>query len=488
MSDALETGPAPRSWREAWREPELRALALAAGVAYFARLWEGTLDGDPVIYASVAKGIAQGGSWFDLQLGSTPYWNKPPLVFWLTAPLFQIFGTTTFAACFWSAAFGAGACLVMHRLARELFDRPTALYAALAMLLTPELLRYGSRFRLETVVVFFTLLTVLDAWRAVSSGNARPLRRVGMWIGCLFLAKGGPGFIALAVVAVFIGVSRAHTLLRAPAAFQGLGILLVLGLSWPLLQWHLHGDAWLAHTFGQELLQMDTDGLPSQNPLLFYSWRMIRANSLWLVLGVLGARVLWRERRAHPNRFKLITGWLVVSLVLISLPDRIYSRYLNAIHPILALLSGLWLARTLAPERFPQVSAWLPRATFAAAVVLLFLPFPIHNDEARPVRALDAALRATSPEREAVPFYGEVHVFTRGDFHFHIGRDVERFASIEAAAGLPILVASRWRAAELRAAGWRPLASGWQWQAFAAPQARDHAVTSPMAPESRRLE
>ena len=166
----------------------------------------------------------------------------------------------------------------------------------------------------------------------------------------------------------------------------------------------------------------------------------------------------------------------------------------------LALLSGLWLARTLAPERFPQVSAWLPRATFAAAVVLLFLPFPIHNDEARPVRALDAALRATSPEREAVPFYGAVHVFTRGDFHFHIGRDVERFDSIEAAAGLPILAASRRRAPELRAAGWRPLEAGWHWRAFAAPrapeqagthappQARDHAVTSPMAPESRRLE
>jgi len=233
---------------------------------------------------------------------------------------------------------------------------------------------------------------------------------------------------------------------------------------------------------------MDTDDVPSQNPLLFYSWRMVRANSLWLVLGVLGARILWRERRGQPDRWRLVASWLGVSLLLISLPDRLYSRYLNAVHPILALLSGLWLARTLDPQRFAQAAVWLPRATFAAAVLLLFLPFPIHNDEARPVRALDAALRATSPEREAVPFYGDAHAFTRGDFHFHIDRDIEVFSSLEAATGLPVLVTSWKRAPELTAAGWRPLASGWQWQAFSAPEARGHALTSPIAPESRRLE
>jgi 4-amino-4-deoxy-L-arabinose transferase-like glycosyltransferase len=487
MPEALESGPAPRSLREAWREPELRALALAALVAYFARLWEGSLDGDPVIYASVAKGVAQ-GHWLDLHLGSLPYWNKPPLLFWLTAPLFLVFGTTTFAACFWPAAFGAASCLVMHRLAREVFDRPTALFAALAMLLTPELLRYGSRFRLESAVVFFTLLAVLDAWRAVQGGSPDRLRRVGLWIGCLFLAKGGPGFIALGVVAAFLTASRAGALLRTRAALQGLGILLLLGASWPLLQWLQHGNPWLAHTFGQELFQADTDDVPAQNPLLFYGWRMLRANSLWLVLGLLGLRIVWSERGEHRDRWRLVACWLGVSLLLISLPERLYSRYLNAVHPTLALLSGLWLARRLDPTRFDQVSRWLPRATFAAAVVLLFLPYPIHRDEARPVRALDAALHATSPGREAVPFYGDVHTFTRGDFHFHIDRDVERFASLAEADGLPVLVAS-WRTVpELRAAGWRPLTSGWQWQAFAAPETRTQALPSGISPDSRRLE
>jgi 4-amino-4-deoxy-L-arabinose transferase-like glycosyltransferase len=461
---------------------------LAAAVAYFARLWEGTLDGDPIIYASVSKNIAMSGNWLDLYLGNEPYWNKPPLIFWLTALLFQVFGTTTFAACFWPALFGAASCLVMHRLARDVFDRPTAFYAALAMLLTPELLRYGSRLRLETVVVFFTLLAVYDAWRAVRANDARPLRRVGVWVGFIFLAKGGPGFIALAVVGVFIGVSGAGALLRSRASWQGLAALLVLGLSWPLLQWHQHGSPWLAHTFGQELFQIDTGDVPDQNPVLFYGWRMIRANSLWLVLGLLGARILWRERKAWPDRWRLVASWALVSIVMISLPDRIYSRYLNAIHPILALLSGLWLARTLDPSRFPWLASGLPRATFAAAVVLLVLPFPIHNDEARPVRAVDAALRATSPERETVPVYGQVHTFTAGDFHFHVDRGVERIPSLDAAADLPVLVASRQKAGELRAAGWRLIAEGWQWQAFAAPATEDHPESSPITPASRRLE
>lgn len=488
MPKPSDTGAPPRGLREAFREPELRALALACLVAFFARLWQGTLDGDPVVYASIAKGIAHGGGWLDLQIGNEPYWNKPPLMFWLTAVLFRIFGISTFTACFWSAAFGAASVLALHRLARELFDRPTALYAATAMLLTPELLRYASRFRLESVSVFFLILALLEGWRTVSRGDSRPLVRAGLWTGLLFLSKGGPGFIALLAVVVFVVWSRAGRLLLSPAGLGGLASMLALGLSWPLAQYLRHGDPWIAQAIGNELFQRDTLGLPEQNPLTFYAWQLLRTNSVWLVLGVLGLRCLFRERAARPDAWRLAISWLAVGFVLISVPERLFSRYLTAIHPVLALLAGVWLARTLAPARFAQLAAWLPRLALAAALVLLCLPVPVHRDQVALARELDADLRLLSPDVQEVPVYRDVSELARAEFYFHLDRNVRVYEDLDAivAAGHQLIVTDDALVPELEAAGWRlHLFGEWRWRGMLAPQ-----DAQPVLPgsDSRRLQ
>ena len=61
-------------------------VLLAASVTMLARVWEGDLSSDEVLYAAVAKRMAVGGGWLDPQLGDAPYWKKPPLVFWMHAP------------------------------------------------------------------------------------------------------------------------------------------------------------------------------------------------------------------------------------------------------------------------------------------------------------------------------------------------------------------------------------------------------------------
>jgi 4-amino-4-deoxy-L-arabinose transferase-like glycosyltransferase len=487
MPEPFDSDAAPRNLREAWREPEFRFLALATLVAFFARLWEGTLDGDPVLYASVAKGIAQSGDWLDLRVGDVAYWNKPPLMFWLTAVLFRLFGISTFVACFWSATFGAASVLALHRLAREVFDRPIALYAATAMLLTPELLRYASRFRLESVSVFFMILALHDGWRAVQRNDARPLARVGLWVGLLFLAKGGPGFIALLAVGVFAAWSRAGRLVVSPAALRGLAWLLGLGLSWPLVQWLRHGDPWIAQAIGVELLQLDTVGLPGQNPLTFYPARLLRTNSLWLALGLLGLRSLWRDRAARPDAWRLLVSWLGVAFLLISLPERLFGRYLTAVHPALALLSGVWLGRALAPERFAQLSRWLPRLAITAALVLLCLPVPVHEDEARLSRELDAALSALAPGIREIPVYREVNGLARAEFYFHLDRPLRIYEdrAALAAGAFPLIVTDDDLVKELEADGWRlHLIGGWRWRALLAPQPQAGARTT----DSRRLQ
>lgn len=67
------------------------ALAALATAVLAGRLGEGDLVGDPVIYAAAAKSILVRRDWLTLHLGGQPFFDKPPLVMWLTALSFQVF-------------------------------------------------------------------------------------------------------------------------------------------------------------------------------------------------------------------------------------------------------------------------------------------------------------------------------------------------------------------------------------------------------------
>src|SRR5437773_10077929 len=97
-------------------------LALLATALLAGRLAEGDLIGDPVIYAAVAKSMLVRGEWGTQYLAGQPFFDKPPLVVWLAALSFKLFGVSTWSARLPGVALGIAACLVLWRLGAFLFD------------------------------------------------------------------------------------------------------------------------------------------------------------------------------------------------------------------------------------------------------------------------------------------------------------------------------------------------------------------------------
>ncbi|TMA41839.1 MAG: hypothetical protein E6J83_12390, partial [Deltaproteobacteria bacterium] len=92
------------------------ALAALATALLAGRLAGGDLVGDPVIYAALAKAMLRRGDWGTLYLGGQPFFEKPPLVVWLTALSFGTFGVATWSARLVGAVPGVLSCLVLARL------------------------------------------------------------------------------------------------------------------------------------------------------------------------------------------------------------------------------------------------------------------------------------------------------------------------------------------------------------------------------------
>src|SRR5213083_3535141 len=209
-------------------------LALLATALLAGRLAEGDLIGDPVIYAAVAKSMLVRGEWTTLYLAGQPFFDKPPLVVWLAALAFKLFGVSTWSARLPGVALGIAACLVLWRLGAFLFDERVGLAAGAILALTPGFVRFGSTLLLDTALALGALAGLLATARAFARGG-NGLWWAGVWFGVAFLGKGALALGAPAVLAVlWVATPAAGRPPWRALAAAALAFLVVV------LPWYLH--------------------------------------------------------------------------------------------------------------------------------------------------------------------------------------------------------------------------------------------------------
>ena len=213
-------------------------LALLATALLAGRLAEGDLIGDPVIYAAVAKSMLVRGEWTTLYLAGQPFFDKPPLVVWLAALAFKLFGVSTWSARLPGVALGIAACLVLWRLGAFLFDERVGLAAGAILALTPGFVRFGSTLLLDTALALGALAGLLATARAFARGG-RGLWQAGVWFGVAFLGKGALALGAPAVLAAYWLATPGDR--RPPLGALAAAALAFLAV---VLPWHLY-ETWV---------------------------------------------------------------------------------------------------------------------------------------------------------------------------------------------------------------------------------------------------
>src|SRR3954469_9039278 len=131
MPPASSADSAPES-RPAWRD--LLLLLLGFGLLYFFRLGSYPLsDPDEGRNAEIAREMLASGDWVTPRLNGVNYFEKPPLVYWVTALSEKIFGLNEWAVRAVPALFALWGVLLTYAAARRLFDPETGLAAAVVL-------------------------------------------------------------------------------------------------------------------------------------------------------------------------------------------------------------------------------------------------------------------------------------------------------------------------------------------------------------------
>src|SRR6185436_4623215 len=128
------------------------------------------LAGDPLRYAAIAKSTLARGDWLELHLGPQPYFNKPPLLFWITMAAFRLFGESTFVAQSTGAIFGLGMLVATWALGCRLVDRRHGLLAALSLATTYVFLKNAAALRFDAAVALCVMGGIATVW----AGRKRP--------------------------------------------------------------------------------------------------------------------------------------------------------------------------------------------------------------------------------------------------------------------------------------------------------------------------
>lgn len=318
-------------------------LFLAAAVLFGLGLGSLPLrDWDEGTVARVAWELWDGRApWHQPMLFGEPYLNKPPLVHWLIAASYAVFGVREWSARLPGALLGAAVVPLVYAIGREVFAaRPPALLAAAVYMTLLPVVRHGRLAMLDAALVCFVAAAVLCVLRARRDPRWAILAGVALGLACL--TKGAVGLVFAGLAVVFVRLD-APALLGRPHLWLGVGLAAATLSGWYAVQAAHHGIGSLrVPLVDQGLWRVLTPIEGHEGPPWYHVLELAKHAWPWLLFLPAALRAAWRDRATSWARLAL--AWGGGYLVLASATATRLPWYTYPLYVPFALVLGAWLA------------------------------------------------------------------------------------------------------------------------------------------------
>jgi len=377
--------------------PLLLGLLLVGLVLLFYQLGGAYLmDPDEGRYAEIAREMLAWHNWLIPHLNGLPYLEKPPLVYWLTAISFKVFGFGAAAARLPSAVSAVAGLFLAYGLGRVFWGQLPGILGALVLATCAGYVALGRIITLDMTFSFFCNLAIGLGYLALSR------ERPGLWLwayaalALAVLTKGPVAVVLAGLIWVFWTLTtRAGNKLPSPppspikgegaegrfssmaesghqqhawkALFQPWGWLLLALLTLPWLayvQWR-YPEFFHFFIIVQHFERFLT---PAIHPEPFYYYIPVLLGLLLPWTWLLPWALTRAGQRRDPDEIFLII-WFAVIVVFFSLSKgKLIPYILPALLP-LALILGRSLAQLTGPGRLAFNGRFLKTSLIVWAVI-----------------------------------------------------------------------------------------------------------------------
>jgi 4-amino-4-deoxy-L-arabinose transferase-like glycosyltransferase len=355
--------------QERW-SVSLIVVLLAAAVIYFTSILSppALMDDVDAVQAQIARTMLTSGDWVSARIDGVVYFEKSPLVYWLMAIAYKIFGVHDWAARIPIALSAIGLAWLTAAFGRWAFGKRAGSYAGLVMATCIGLWLF-TRILIPDVMLTFTIALAMWAFLRVLEEEEKQPK---LW-AYIFYASLALGFLLKSLVGVVFPIAAAMLYLlftrqffswttwKRLHPFTGTLLFVVIAAPWhilatirnpPYFAWtlksgpgHYHGFLWF-YFINEQLLRFlnlryprDYDTVPR---IWFWLFHLIWLFP-WSVYFPAIAKLSFRPRdRAGRTRLLALcwTGFILVFFTF-STTQEYYSM---PCYPALALLLGSAMA------------------------------------------------------------------------------------------------------------------------------------------------
>jgi len=347
------------------------AVVAAAAALLLTALGAAPIERAEIYFVDGARAMVETGDFLVPRYRGEPFFDKPPLTYWLMAAAFRAFGVHLGAARLVPVVAGLLLIVVTAALGRRLFGEPVGLRSAAVLASTLLFMSFG---RVAMSDMLLALLSTTAVVCGLAACDARAMRR-----DLLLTAAGaalGLGFLTKGPVALLLPGFGLYAFLRERRCwpFTWRGSLLAataaaaLGLGWFAAVYQRLGAGPLEYFFLRENLERFAgETYDSGRSPLFYPLAYLAVGLPWsLVFPVAAARL--------PRGQRGLLLWTFLMLVPLSLARGKIDYYLLPLLPAASIVIGQFFARATW-DRADR--AWVRTAAAAFGIGLLLVPLAV---------------------------------------------------------------------------------------------------------------
>ena len=352
-----------------------RALLLVALVAvvYGAGLGQASLwDIDEAIYAEISRNMARTGDWTVPVFNGAPRFDKPPLLYWISAAAIESLGPGELAVRIGTYLFALLCVGLVFLVGRRLYGPRAGILGALVLSSTFGWFIAGRIGLMDTGLSFFVGLSIYlllapagGEWRSAPADGERSFvpslaayAGAGAAAALGVLAKGPVALILTGGTALFhLGPRRLVRYLFNGRALVGAALFALIAMPWHLAVYRVAGTAWWESYFGYHMFSRFTQPLEEHGYGWYYyivvlavgflPWTGYAVAALWNLLRSRQGAYAPRLREGGSGDSRLLVAWFAVVVVFFSLSRTKLPGYVLPAFLPLAVLTGAWCDRRL---------------------------------------------------------------------------------------------------------------------------------------------
>lgn len=315
----------------------------------------GFISTDEPRYASIGREMARSGDWVTPRLDGAAWFEKPPLLYWMTAAGHLARLPDEWAARLPVALLSLAFLLFFFYAVACEFTSRIAIAAVTILSTSVGWLAYSfvavTDLPMSALLGTAILLTLLDKrkWTGVAAGA---------FLGLAILAK---AFVPLVLFAPIFLVARGKRIAIAAAC-------LAVALPWHVLCFLRNGQTfWAEYFWRQQFSRFFSPERQHVHGWWYYGPVLLAGLFPWTPL----AAILARRTIYMDTRIRYLCAWLLYGLVFFSASENKLAGYLLPLMPGFALLLAVGLDQIVDEKtESPRIAPWLLAACAASLIVL----------------------------------------------------------------------------------------------------------------------